>query len=147
MKYSTGRTFAFFGTLGWTLASIACSASSNSTGGSSTGGYSNSGTGGGGNGFNAPSVTDDVVQADGSLKIHGTIRDFHKTFPDIEPCKNSPPKLCSSDHTEQNPTPSDLTQSCGNFAGSHYPNSCFIGTTLGSDSKPVYVGPSGGRSE
>ena len=26
MKYSAGRTFAFFGTLGWTLASIACSA-------------------------------------------------------------------------------------------------------------------------
>ena len=38
----------------------------------------------------------------------------------------------------------EILQSCGNFAGSHYPNSCFIGTTLGSDSKPVYVGPSGG---
>ncbi len=151
MKYSTGRTFVFFGTLGWTLASVACSASTNSTGSSvaNTGGNSNSGSGGGGYVYNVGvggggSVIDDVLQSNGSLKIHGIIRDFHKTFPDIQPCKNNPPntKLCGSDHVEQNPTPSDPAQNCG--AGTKYPNSCFIGTTLGSDSKPVYVGPAGG---
>ena len=85
-----------------------------------------------------------ALQPDGSILLRGKIRDFHSTFADMEPCTNSPPKLCDSGHVEQNPTPSDTTQSCGNFAGSHYPNSCFIGTTLGSDTKPVYVGPSGG---
>ena len=148
MKLSTGRNFLFFGALGCTLAVIACSASQNSSGGSgSTGGNSNAGGGGSGNGtgFTA-TVTEDVRQADGTLKVHGTIRDFHRTFPDIEPCNNNPPgtKLCGSNDVEQNPTPSDPTRSCGNYAGSHYPNSCFIGTTLGDDYKPIYVGPAGG---
>jgi fibro-slime domain-containing protein len=147
MKYSTGRTFAFFGTLGWTLASIACSASSNSTGGSSTGGSSNSGTGGG-NAYIVPGAGAGAIdptkalQDDGTLLLLGTIRDFHPTFADMEPCTNSPPKLCDSGHVEQNPTPSDMTQSCG--AGTKYPNSCFVDKAIGSDSKPVYVGPAGG---
>lgn len=147
MKLSTGRSFVFFGALGCTLAGIACSASQNSSGAGSTGGHSNVGAGGDGNGtgYHA-TVTEDVRQADGTLKVHGTLRDFHKTFPDIEPCKNNPAgtKLCGSSDVEQNPTPSDPTKSCGNYAGSHYPNSCFIGTTLGDDFKPIYVGPAGG---
>jgi fibro-slime domain-containing protein len=148
MKYSTGRTFAFFGTLGWAMASIACSASQNSTGSSltNTGGNNNSGVGGGGNGYNAgvggTVNVNKVLQDNGTMLLLGTIRDFHSTFPDMEPCTNSPPKLCDSGHVEQNPTPSDMTQNCG--AGTRFPNSCFIGMTIGSDSKPVYVGPAGG---
>ena len=141
MKYSAGRTFAFFGTLGWTLASIACSASSNSTGVSSTGGYSSSGVGTGGNAYNAgvggSANLNKVLQDDGTMLLLGTIRDFHPTFADMEPCTNSPGKHCDSGHTEQNPTPSDPSQNCG--VGSVYPNSCFIQTTIGSDSKPMYV--------
>jgi hypothetical protein len=76
--------------------------------------------------------------------VCGTIRDVHKTFPDVDTCTNNPPntKLCDSGHVEQNPTPSDPSQDCG--AGGYYPNSCLIGTTIGSDTKPVYVGPSSG---
>ena len=151
MKLSTTRSFVFFGALGCTLASIACSASQNSSGGvlASTGGNSNSGSGASGNvfvtagnGAGNGGTGSDVVQPDGSLLLTGTIRDFHSTYPDMEPCTNSPPKLCDSGHVEQNPTASDMTQNCG--LGTHYPNSCFIGTTIGSDSKPVYVGPAGG---
>ncbi len=83
-----------------------------------------------------------ALQDDGTMLLLGTIRDFHSTFPDMEPCTNSPPKLCDSGHVEQNPTPSDPAQNCG--AGTKYPNSCFIATTIGSDFKPVYVGPAGG---
>jgi fibro-slime domain-containing protein len=81
----------------------------------------------------------DALQSDGTMLLCGTIRDFHSTFPDVEPCFNntSNTKLCDSGNVEQNPTVSDPTQSCG--AGTNYPNSCFISTTLGADSKPVYA--------
>jgi fibro-slime domain-containing protein len=151
MKYSTAGTFAIFGTIGW-MASIACSASTNSTV-ANTGGNSNSGVGGDGTGFihgnggaslmsvGGSGNLNKVLQGDGTMLLLGTIRDFHSTFPDMEPCTNSPGKLCDSGHWEQNPTPSDSAQNCG---GTIHPNSCFIGTTIGSDSKPVYVAPAGG---
>ncbi len=140
MKLSTNRNFVFFGVLGWAFAGVACSASPVSTG-SGVGGSSNPGAATGGSAFNTTagsrSVVDDVLQPDGTMKLHGTIRDFHKTYPDIQPCKNATGKLCSSDHVEQNSTPSDTTVNCG--AGSAYPHSCFVQTTLGPDGKPQYV--------
>lgn len=156
MKHSTttGHSFAFIGTFGLTLAGIACSAtptSSSSGLGNGASGSANSGQGGGGTLFNADSGnpnnggsgnTNNVVQADGSFLLHGIIRDFHKTYPDMEPCLNVPGKLCDSGHVEQNPTASDPAENCG--AGTAYPNSCFIATTIGTDSKPVYVGKAGG---
>lgn len=154
MKFSTSTTSGFVSILGCSFVIYACSANSGS--GSSTpvgvGGGSNSGSTGG-SAYNAgagsPNGTvgggANALQADG-LHIMGKIRDFHKTFPDMEPCTNNPTanpaKLCDSGHVEQNPTPSDLTMNCG--AGTKYPNSCFIGTTLGGDSKPLYVGPANG---
>jgi fibro-slime domain-containing protein len=148
MKLSTNHNFVFFGALGWAFAGVACSASPVSTA-PGVGGSVNSGVGGGGNGYNASAGTgspggagNDVLQPDGSLKLMGTIRDFHANYPDMEPCTNSSGKLCDSGHVEQNPTLSDQTENCG--VGSAYPNSCFIDTQIGSDSKPAYVGPAVG---
>jgi len=151
MKSSSTRTFVLFGTLGCTLAAFACSATP--SGGSTTGvgvGGSGSTDVGGGPGYNTNAGTASTIGGngasarlpDGSLQLVGKIRDFHATFPDMEPCTNeSGVKTCDSGHVEQNPTPSDSTQNCG---GTKYPNSCFIGTTLGDDKKPVYVGPQTG---
>jgi len=112
------------------------------------GGGNSSSAGGSGPNFNASQGGTGVVgggasvlQADG-LHLLGRIRDFHYDFPDMEPGDHSSSKHNDSGHSEQNPTPSDPNMNCG--ANSIYPNSCFVGTTIGSDSKPVYVGPDTG---
>src|SRR5512142_2805815 len=102
---SSTRSFAFFGTLGLTFASVACSASSSSTpaSNSGTGGANyNIGNGGTGNVYdpNHTSPTagsgsgteSDVLQADGSLLLKGLVRDFHTDFPDMEPCTHDSQK-------------------------------------------------------
>jgi len=151
MKVSTSRNFGLLGTLGCTLVAYACSATPNSSSPSSSGvGGGNSEGVGGNSGYIVPgtgstSTTGTAVNAkltDGSLQILGKIRDFPLAFVDMEPCAHSASKLCDTGNVEQNPTPSDPKQNCG--AGTKYPNSCFISTTLGADSKPVYVGPSTG---
>ena len=153
MKRLSCGNSGFISILSCSFVSLACSANSGS--GSSTptgvGGGSNS-SATGGSAYNAGSGSPNTaggaanaLQKDG-LHIVGKVRDFHKTFADMEPCTNNPSanpkKLCDSQHVEQNPTKSDGTQNCG--AGTPYPNSCFIGTTLGSDSKPTYAGPANG---
>ena len=178
MKYSTRHSFAFLGTIGWTLAGIACSAAPTSSGGSTgagvggsatnTGGSPGYQTGDGGSGaaygtsnsvilcsgtactWSPAPANGQILQDNGNtMLLCGIIRDVHSTFPDVEPCTNNPgsAKLCdSSDYVnginggvEQNPTPSDPTQCCGNISGSLHPNSCFVQTTIGSDTKPQYV--------
>jgi fibro-slime domain-containing protein len=114
------------------------SAGNNLFGGSSAfGGTTNSnGTGG------TTSVAGSSATTTSRIQLVGKVRDFRVAFADMEPCTNDTSKYCDSGHVEQNPTPSDTSQSCG--AGTAYAGNCFIGTTLGSDSKPIYVGPSKG---
>lgn len=153
MKFSKRRNFGFVTILGCSSAIFACSPNSGSTGSTPLGfgGSGNNSATGGTPSFNAgaggPSGTVgggvNAVQPDG-LHITGKIRDFHVTFPDMEPCTNSGSlgKTCDSGHVEQQSTPSDSSVNCG--AGTAYPNNCFIGKTLGDDFKPQYVGPATG---
>jgi fibro-slime domain-containing protein len=84
------------------------------------------------NGFgNGNTTTSSAMQPDGTLKLVGVIRDFKATYPDMEPCTNNTNKTCDSKHNEQHP-------------GCESTNECIVATTLGSDGKPQYAGPSGG---
>jgi fibro-slime domain-containing protein len=88
--------------------------------------------GSGGSGAGGGGGIDEALQPDGSLLIKGVIRDFHNTFPDMEPCtSNNPPKSCDSQHNEQHPR-------CEST------NECIVQKTLGPDGKPQYAGPAGG---
>ncbi len=89
------------------------------------------GVGGGGGGGGAGGILE-ALQPDGTLLLQGTIRDFHNTYPDMEPCtSNNPPKSCDSQHNEQHPQ-CEAT------------NECIVATTLAPDGKPQYAGPAGG---
>jgi len=103
---------------------FACSSNKgNDATGSSSPVY-NVGTGGGGGGGGIV----EALQPDGSLLIQGIIRDFHNTYPDMEPCtSNNPPKSCDSQHNEQHPQCESTSE-------------CIVATTLGADGKPQYAG-------
>ncbi len=159
---SSTRTFAFFGTLGLTFASVACSASSSSSPSSNAGigGAYNVGNGGTGNVYdpnhtsptagNGAGSESEVVQADGSLLLKGLIRDFSKDFPDMEPCTHDTQKFCDigGANIEQNNTASDPTRDCtkpANVYNISYPSTCIVNTTLDPETgKPTYAGPPGG---
>lgn len=74
---------------------------------------------------------DQALQADGTLLLHGTLRDFRKTFPDMEPCTNNTAKTCDSKHDEQHP-------------GCESTGQCIVANALGADGKPQYAGPGDG---
>lgn len=160
-RMSSTRTFAFFGSLGLTLASIACSAagsSSSPVGNSGAGGHYSVGTGGSGNVYDpnntnpSGSTTTDVTQGDGTLLLKGTIRDFHTAFADMEPCAHDSTKLCDigGANIEQNSTPSVPDRDCTkawtySVTGNTYPSTCIVNTTLDPDTqKPTYAGPATG---
>jgi fibro-slime domain-containing protein len=74
---------------------------------------------------------DQALQPNGDLLVKGIIRDFRKTFPDMEPCSNNSAKVCDSKHDEQHP-------------GCESTGQCIVAMTLGADGKPQYAGPAGG---
>jgi fibro-slime domain-containing protein len=155
---SSIRTFVFFGSLGLTLASVACSAAGSSSSPAGVGGHYNAGTGGSGNVYDpnntnpTSSTPTDVTQNDGTLLLKGTIRDFHTAFPDMEPCDHDSTKRCDigGANIEQNNTPADTTRDCTKpwtytTTGITYPSTCIVSTTLDPDTqKPTYAGPAGG---
>jgi len=104
---------------------FACGGTSDKTSGSGNPQY-NVGSSGGANGNG-----DVALQTDGTLLIKGTIRDFHKTFPDMEPCTNNSAKTCDSEHEEQHP-------------GCEQTRECIVAKTLLADGTPEYAGPAGG---
>ncbi len=148
---STMRSLAFFGSLGLTLASIACSAAaggtaSNTMGTGSTGNVVGST---GGSNYNPGAVTSDVLQTDGTFLLQGTIRDFNSSFPDMEPHSHNAQKLndIGAANIEENNTPSDTSRDCTKQAtinGVTYKSTCIVGTTLDANNKPTYAGPAGG---
>ncbi len=74
---------------------------------------------------------DQALQPDGTLLLKGTIRDFHSTFPDMEPCSNNSSKTCNSERNEQRPACVATGQ-------------CIVADTLGADGTPHYAGPARG---
>jgi fibro-slime domain-containing protein len=160
---SSARTFAFFGSVGVTLAAIACSPanSSSSPGASSTGGAGSYNPGGQGGHYNPNNTVptagngggpsdNDVLQDDGSLLLKGLVRDFHTEFPDMEPKDHNPQKMndIGEANIEQNNTPSDTTRDCTKSVKINnvtYPSTCIVNTALDADTKkPTYAGPDGG---
>lgn len=101
-------------------------------------GYNPGGVGGSSN-PNSSNVHE-ALQADGTLLLRGTIRDFRKAFPDMEPCSNDSSKTCNSEHNEQRPLPAGK-EGGGPCEAS---NNCIVATKLGTDGKPQYAGPASG---
>jgi fibro-slime domain-containing protein len=84
-----------------------------------------------GNTGGSGSDVDQALQPDGTLLLKGVVRDFRKTFPDMEPCTNNSAKTCDSKHEEQHP-------------GCESTDQCIVTKTLGTDRKPQYAGPTSG---
>jgi fibro-slime domain-containing protein len=111
-------------------AAMACSSSKNEEGGGAGGPGYVVGTGGSGSGGGAGGL-EQALQSDGTLLLQGYLRDFPKTFPDMEPCSNNSAKSCDSGRNEQRP-------------GCESSGQCIVTTTLRADGAPQYAGPASG---
>ena len=85
----------------------------------------------GGNGAGGGGAVAEALQSDGTLLIKGTIRDFHDTYPDMEPCSHNSAKTCDSKTNEQRPACSSTNQ-------------CIVTDALSADGEPQYAGPNDG---